>query len=91
MSTNPLALTKSQSSLKFSLYVLLLCRQSFRCGLFFPDPEKEGVRPVAPLFIFNNSWAADECPGGDTARYNSFCDSIVSLSVTSEPSSFDPL
>ena len=57
----------------------LLSRKSFRCGLFFPDPKTEGARPVAPLFIFNNSWAAEECPAGNTARYGRFCDSIVSL------------
>merc|ERR1712156_647449 len=52
-------------------------QKSFRCGLFFPDPKTEGARPVAPLFIFNNSWAAEECPAGNTARYGRFCDSIV--------------
>merc|ERR1712141_363598 len=50
---------------------------SFRCGLFFPDPQNAAAVPVAPLFIFNNSWAADECPAGNRDRYNKFCDSIV--------------
>merc|ERR1719219_1700472 len=51
---------------------------SFRCGLFFPDPNNAAAVPVAPLFIFNNSWAAEECPaGGNRVRYSKFCDSIV--------------
>ena len=56
-------------------------RVSFRCGLFFPDPKNAGAVPVAPLFIFNNSWSADECPAGNKARYNKFCDSIVGPSL----------
>ena len=80
MSTGPPGWTNSQCyyllipSLQISSFH---SRVSFRCGLFFPDPKNAGAVPVAPLFIFNNSWSADECPAGNKARYNKFCDSIV--------------
>merc|ERR1712179_613630 len=53
----------------------------FRCGLFYIDPNEpapeEGGRPAAVLVIFNATWdAADECPGGNYPRYESFCNSI---------------
>ena len=52
---------------------------AFRCGLFFPNPRDDNAKPVAPLFVFNNSWSAPECPnGGDADRYSKFCTSIVS-------------
>ena len=59
------------------------CRKSFRCGIFFPDPKDPDTRnhklqPVGALVVFNASWPASECPGGDISRYNQFCDSIVS-------------
>merc|ERR1719468_296288 len=51
---------------------------AFRCGLFFPNPKDDNAKPVAPLFVFNNSWSAPECPnGGDADRYSKFCTSIV--------------
>jgi len=55
--------------------------KSFRCGVFYIDPNEpapeEGGRPAASLLIFNATWdAADECPGGNYPRYESFCNSI---------------
>ena len=57
--------------------------KSFRCGVFYIDPKEpppeEGGRPAHSLLIFNATWdAADECPGGNYPRYESFCNSIVS-------------
>merc|ERR1719342_205026 len=57
-------------------------KKSFRCGVFYIDPNEpapeEGGRPAASLLIFNATWdAADECPGGNYPRYESFCNSIV--------------
>ena len=57
-------------------------RVSFRCGIFFPDPDevdpaKPTLLPYGPLLIFNGSWAAPECPSNDVSRFNDFCDSIV--------------
>ena len=53
-------------------------RASFRCGLFFP-PEVEGELPIAPLFIFNASYPAEECKSGnDNSRFISFCTALVS-------------
>merc|ERR1711970_769780 len=49
-------------------------KSAFRCGLFFPS-ESEKL-PVAPLFIFNSSWPAPECPNGDQSRYVGFCTSL---------------
>ena len=51
---------------------------AFRCGLFFPDPKNDNGLPIAPLFIFNSSWTAPECPDGGQDRFTRFCDSIVS-------------
>jgi len=50
---------------------------AFRCGLFFPDPKNDNGLPIAPLFIFNSSWSAPECPDGGQDRFTRFCDSIV--------------
>merc|ERR1712018_107462 len=50
-------------------------KKAFRCGLFFP-PELEGQLPIAPLFIFNASFPADECPTDDSERFIGFCHSI---------------
>ena len=52
---------------------------AFRCGLFFPDPKNDNGLPIAPLFIFNSSWTAPECPNGGQDRFTRFCDSIVSF------------
>ena len=57
--------------------------KSFRCGVFYVDPNEplpeDGGRPAHPLLIFNATWdAADECPGGNYDRYETFCNSIVS-------------
>merc|ERR1712106_754713 len=51
-------------------------KSAFRCGLFFPS-ETEKL-PVAPLFIFNASWPAQECPTDDETRYLGFCNSLWS-------------
>merc|ERR1712110_589493 len=53
----------------------LSLNEAFRCGLFFP-PEVEGELPIAPLYIFNASFPATECPTENTDRFNSFCHSI---------------
>merc|ERR550519_174306 len=55
-------------------------KESFRCGLFFPDPKDDQKLPIAPLLIFNATWPAAECQSGvaDTERYDAFCDSIFS-------------
>jgi len=52
-------------------------------NLHFATPSKPsttiftGGRPAASLLIFNATWdAADECPGGNYPRYESFCNSI---------------
>merc|ERR1712110_802753 len=51
---------------------------AFRFGLFFPNPKDDNAKPVAPLFVFNNSWSAPECSsGGDADRFSKFCTSIV--------------
>merc|ERR1712029_383485 len=50
-------------------------KKAFRCGPFFP-PEIEGQLPIAPLFIFNSSFPADECPTEDSDRFIGFCHSI---------------
>merc|ERR1712029_699378 len=57
--------------------------QAFRCGLFFP-PEVEGQLPIAPLFIFNASFPAEECPTDDSERFIGFCHSIVSTIMTND-------
>ena len=54
---------------------------AFRCGLFFPDPKNDNGLPIAPLFIFNSSWSAPECPNGGQDRFTRFCDSIVSFGL----------
>ena len=64
----------------FLLYKPIL-RTAFRCGLFFPDPVDAAALPIAPLLIFNSTWAADECPSADTERYSMFCDSIVRTEI----------
>ena len=56
---------------------------SFRCGLFYLDPNEpppdEGGKPAFPLLIMNATWdASGECPGGNYDRYQLFCNSIVS-------------
>merc|ERR1719480_82091 len=51
-------------------------KTAFRCGLFFPDPKGATKLPIAPLLIFNSTWAAEECPEAKTEKYNQFCDSI---------------
>ena len=56
-----------------------LSRESFRCGLFFP-PEVDGELPIAPLYIFNASFPAPECPTQEAERFVQFCHSIVSMS-----------
>ena len=56
-----------------------LSRESFRCGLFFP-PEVAGELPIAPLYIFNASFPAPECPTQEAERFVQFCHSIVSMS-----------
>jgi len=58
--------------------------EAFRCGLFFPNPKSKDFfadepKPVAPLFIFNATWPAPECEGGeapDMERFVNFCYSI---------------
>merc|ERR1711982_1681 len=55
--------------------IILTSKKAFRCGLFFP-PEIEGQLPIAPLFIFNSSFPADECPTEDSERFIGFCHSI---------------
>jgi len=57
--------------------------KSFRCGLFFPDPKSPDIfalepKPIAPLFIFNATWEAEECENGEDGieRFKSFCESI---------------
>ena len=62
-------------------------RKSFRCGIFFPDPDeadpgKPVKLPFGPLLIFNGSWPAPECPTKDLSRFNDFCDSIVRYNNT---------
>eukprot|EP00090_Calanus_glacialis_P024533 TRINITY_DN3812_c0_g1_i1.p1 TRINITY_DN3812_c0_g1~~TRINITY_DN3812_c0_g1_i1.p1 ORF type:complete len:194 (+),score=45.99 TRINITY_DN3812_c0_g1_i1:31-582(+) len=57
-------------------------KESFRCGLFFPDPKDPDptnpkLLPVGALLLFNSSWPATECPSGDISKYNQFCDSIM--------------
>merc|ERR1719348_878077 len=61
----------------------LKLEESFRCGLFFPDPKSTDLfapepKPVAPLFIFNATWAAPECLDDkpEIERYTKFCKSI---------------
>eukprot|EP00090_Calanus_glacialis_P023687 TRINITY_DN366_c0_g1_i1.p1 TRINITY_DN366_c0_g1~~TRINITY_DN366_c0_g1_i1.p1 ORF type:complete len:197 (+),score=44.23 TRINITY_DN366_c0_g1_i1:32-592(+) len=51
-------------------------KTAFRCGLFFPDPKDATKLPIAPLLIFNATWAAEECPDAKTEKHNQFCDSI---------------
>jgi len=58
----------------------LTLNEAFRCGLFFP-PELQGELPIAPLFIFNASFPATECPTENTDRFNSYCHSIWSKIV----------
>jgi len=50
-------------------------KESFRCGLFFP-PEVAGELPIAPLYIFNASFPAPECPTQEAERFVQFCHSI---------------
>ena len=50
--------------------------EAFRCGLFFP-PEVGSELPIAPLYIFNASFPASECPTQDSQRFVNFCHSIV--------------
>jgi len=57
--------------------------KSYRCGLFFPNPDSTDLfaltpKPVAPLFIFNATWEAPECDEGNPniEKYKSFCKSI---------------
>ena len=57
---------------------MFILSEAFRCGLFFP-PEVEGELPIAPLYIFNASFPASECPTENTDRFYSFCHSIVSI------------
>ena len=59
---------------------MFVVREAFRCGLFFP-PEVEGELPIAPLFIFNASFPASECPTENTERFNSYCHSIVRIKI----------
>jgi len=61
----------------------LALKESYRCGLFFPNPDSTDLskllpKPVAPLFIFNATWEAPECLDGkpDIDRYKKFCKSI---------------
>jgi len=61
----------------------LQIKKAFRCGLFFPDPKSTNFfapepKPIAPLFIFNATWAAPECEDGapQMDRYVKFCKSI---------------
>jgi len=63
----------------------LKLEESYRCGLFFPNPESKDIfalkpKPIAPLFIFNATWEAPECLEGrteeDMETYKSFCKSI---------------
>ena len=68
----------------YNVHVILmlgspLSRESFRCGLFFP-PEVAGELPIAPLYIFNASFPAPECPTQEAERFVQFCHSIVSMS-----------
>jgi len=49
-------------------------KNAFRCGLFFPSETKK--KPVAPLFIFNTSWPAEECPTDNQTRFVDFCTSL---------------
>jgi len=49
--------------------------EAFRCGLFFP-PEVGSELPIAPLYIFNASFPARECPTQDSQRFVNFCHSI---------------
>ena len=58
-------------------------RESFRCGLFFP-PEAAGELPIAPLYIFNASFPAPECPTQEAERFVQFCHSIVSTALKPE-------
>ena len=48
--------------------------------MFFPDPKDATKVPIYPLHVFNATWAAEECPTGDTKRHNVFCDKLVRLS-----------
>ena len=59
---------------------MFILSEAFRCGLFFP-PEVEGELPIAPLYIFNASFPASECPTENTDRFNSFCHSIVRKTI----------
>ena len=61
-------------------YKIFAYSEAFRCGLFFP-PEVEGELPIAPLYIFNASFPATECPTENTERFNSFCHSIVRKTI----------
>ena len=45
--------------------------------MFFPDPKDASKVPISPLLVFNATWSAEECPEGNTARHNVFCDKLV--------------
>jgi len=64
-------------------------KKAFRCGLFFPSENPKEL-PIAPLFIFNASWPAEECPTDDETRYDGFCvslwDKILEYIVYTNPS-----
>merc|ERR1711936_993835 len=67
-------------------------KESFRCGLFFPDPKDDQKLPIAPLLILNATWPAEECQSGvpNTKRYNAFCDSLLFSKLTNKLSLSDP-